>query len=74
MKKKDVKIGETYVAKVSGILAPVKILGENRYGGWDGMNVRTGRPIRIKSAQRLRRVLGDKQTEGWINVIRGTNQ
>jgi len=54
MKKDQVKIGETYRAKVSGTLADVKITGENPHGGWDGINVATNRKVRIKSAQRLR--------------------
>ena len=55
MKKADIEIGKTYVVKVSGILAPVRITGESRYGGWDGVNTKTNRTIRIKSAQRIRR-------------------
>ncbi|RMF84298.1 MAG: hypothetical protein D6744_03325 [Planctomycetota bacterium] len=54
MKKKDVEIGATYVAKVSGKLARVRIERESPYGGWDAKNVETGRRVRIKSAQRLR--------------------
>ena len=56
MKKADIIIGQTYVVKVSGILAPVRITGESRYGGFDGVNTKTGRTIRIKSAQRIRRL------------------
>ena len=55
MKKAEVKIGQTYIAKVSGILSPVKILGDSSYGGWDGMNIQTKRRVRIKTAGRLRR-------------------
>jgi hypothetical protein len=54
MKKKDVQIGRTYIARVSGSIVPVRIERENPYGGWDGRNLRTGRPVRIRSAQRLR--------------------
>lgn len=54
MKKKDVKIGSSYTAKVSDKLTTVRITGESRYGGWDAINVNTGRPVRIRSAQRLR--------------------
>ena len=68
MKKHEVIIGETYVAKVSGILAPVKITGENRHGGWDGINVRTGRSIRVMSAQRLRRIwTNSHEVSTWKN-------
>ena len=54
MKKDQVKIGQVYAAKVTGKIVPVRITGESRHGGWDAINVRTKRPVRIKSAQRLR--------------------
>jgi len=54
MKKKDIVVGRVYVAKVSERLVPVRILAESRFGGWDARNERTGRAVRIKSAQRLR--------------------
>jgi len=56
MKKANVEIGKTYQAKVSGKLAKVRITGESRFGGWDGINVTTNKKVRIKSAQRLRLV------------------
>lgn len=58
MKKKDVVVGKTYIAKVSNKLARVRIDQECRYGGWYATNLDTGRKIRIKSAQRLRREAG----------------
>lgn len=54
VKKSDVKVGGEYVAKVSDKLTTVKITGESRHGGWDAKNVKTGKEVRIKSAQRLR--------------------
>lgn len=59
MKKNDVETGATYVAKVSGKLARVRIERESPHGGWDATNVDTGRRVRIKSAQRLRRAVTD---------------
>ena len=59
MKKEQVQIGGTYVAKVSGQLAPVRIDAESRYGGWDATNIATNRKVRIKSAQQLRREVSD---------------
>ncbi len=59
MKKNDVETGATYVAKVSGKLARVRIERESPYGGWDATNVDSGRRVRIKSAQRLRRAVSD---------------
>lgn len=54
MKAKDVKIGGTYVAKVSGKLSKVRIVRESTYGGWDAVNTSTNRAVRIKTAGRLR--------------------
>jgi hypothetical protein len=55
MTKAEVQIGKTYVAKVSGKLADVRITRVSPYGGWYGVNVGTLREVRIRSAQRLRR-------------------
>jgi hypothetical protein len=55
MKKNDVKIGQAYMAKVTNSVVPVRIDASNPQGGWDAKNVATGRKVRIKSAQRLRR-------------------
>jgi hypothetical protein len=55
MKKQDVQIGSTYIVKVSGVLAKVRITGESPYGGWRGTNLATGREVRIRTAARLRR-------------------
>jgi hypothetical protein len=54
MKKKDVKIGGLYAARVSGKLVAVEVLRESRNGGWDAINTETKRDVRIKSAARLR--------------------
>ena len=54
MKNSEVKIGQTYRAKVSGSVQDVRITGENPHGGWDAVNVLTKRKVRIKSSQRLR--------------------
>ena len=55
MKKREIEIGTTYIVKVSGVLANVRITGESLYGGWRGTNLATGREVRIRSAARLRR-------------------
>ncbi len=55
MKMAEVRIGEVYVAKISGRLVPVRIEGESVYGGWVGRNTITERTVRIRSAQKLRR-------------------
>ena len=54
MKKQDVQIGQTYTVKVSGKLAPVKIISESQYGGWEGLNTKTHKSVRIRSAAKLR--------------------
>jgi hypothetical protein len=54
MKKRDVKVGGTYLAKVSDRVVPVHIYRESTHGGWDATNIFTGRLVRIRSAQRLR--------------------
>ena len=54
MEKNEIKIGEQYTCKVSDKIVVVKITGENPHGGWDATNLKTGKAVRIKSAQRLR--------------------
>jgi len=71
MKKHEVKIGGTYVAKVSQRLTTVRITGESHYGGWDAVNTKTGRAIRIKSAQRLRY---DSKRLGLISAMLDKNK
>ena len=54
MQKQNVKVGSTYIVKVSGVLARVRITREHQRGGWYGINLATGREIRIRTAARLR--------------------
>lgn len=53
MKKKDVKIGGVYIAKVSDRKTLVRIERAAWHGGWDATNLRTKRQIHIKTAARL---------------------
>jgi len=54
MKKNEVRIGETYYARVSGRATRVRILDESGYGpGWVARNETTGRDVHIRTAQRL---------------------
>ncbi len=48
MQKHNVKVGSTYIVKVSGTLARVRITREHERGGWCGINLATGREIRIR--------------------------
>jgi len=59
MKNSDVQMGATYLVKVADNLVPVKIVREHPSGGWEGTSEKTGKTICIKSAQRLRKRLGD---------------
>jgi hypothetical protein len=54
MQKQNVYIGATYIVKVSGTLAKVRITRDHARGGWYGTNLATGREIRIQTAARLR--------------------
>ena len=54
MQKRNVQIGTTYIVKVSGTLAKVRLTREHDRGGWYGTNLATGREIRIRTAARLR--------------------
>ncbi len=54
MQKRNVQIGTTYIVKVSGTLAKVRLTREHDRGGWFGTNLATGREIRIRTAARLR--------------------
>lgn len=55
MRKDDVVAGAHYVAKVSGGMAIVKIVGASVFGGWNAVNIKTNRRVRIHGAGRLRR-------------------
>jgi len=57
MKKDEIKIGNAYQAKVSDRIVTVRIDSTNSHGGWNATNTATGKRIRIKSAQRLRRAV-----------------
>ena len=54
MKKDDVMLGGEYAVKVNGQIVCVVVEDEHPAGGWVGTNQKTGKQVRIKSAQRLR--------------------
>ena len=54
MKKSEIEVGGQYTCKVSDKIVVVRITGENPHGGWDATNMKTGKAVRINSAQRLR--------------------
>lgn len=55
MQKHNIKLGSAYIVKVSGALTKVRITREHERGGWYGINLATGREIRIRTAARLRK-------------------
>ena len=62
MRKAEVKVGGTYLAKVSGAVVPVRIQSTHPRNGWVGVNTVTRREVRIKTAARLRREVKPQQT------------
>jgi len=54
MKKEDIRINGYYSAKVNHRLTVVRIIDENPEGGWNAINTKTGKRIRIKSPAALR--------------------
>lgn len=58
MKKQDVQIGKQYVAKISGKLTTIRLTNVSPYGGWDAVNIATGRVVRIRTAAKLRKPAG----------------
>jgi hypothetical protein len=67
MQKHNVRVGSTYIVKVSGTLARVRITREHNRGGWYGINLATGREIRIRTAARLR---SDASPDGSRKPVR----
>lgn len=71
MKKDEVKVGGTYLAKVTDKVVPVRLDAANPHGGWDGTNLKTNKKVRIKSAQRLRGPARDDisiaRSVGWTD-------
>ena len=68
MKKNEVTLGGIYQAKVSNKIVDVRIEREHPNGGWEATNLTTGKTVRIKSAQRLRKTvsLQTQQTQPSI--------
>jgi hypothetical protein len=53
MKKADIKINSIYAMKVGKNTVGIRIMSQNQYGHWVGVNVNTNNPVLIKSADRL---------------------
>lgn len=75
MKAKDIQVGRSYLVKVSGSVVPVRVTGlfgytigrgsrEQFRDGWTGINVTTGRAVKVRSPQKFRgEVSRDGQTQ-----------
>jgi len=63
MRKDQVHVGHTYVAKISDKLTRVRIDGENAHGGWDATNLTTNKQVRIKSPAKLRGPASDGERQ-----------
>jgi hypothetical protein len=57
LRKRDVRIGVVYAAKVSGNLCTIRINSAMMAGGWLATNLNTSRLVRIRGARRLREIL-----------------
>lgn len=73
MKKEDIKIGQVYAAKVSDKVVTVRIEKENPRGGWEAINLHTNRPVRIKSAQRLRHAIQRDDVADTVKAVASDN-
>lgn len=56
MKKDDVQIGGTYLAKVGARSVEVRIDSDNAKGGWNATATGSGKPVRVKDVRHLRPV------------------
>lgn len=63
MKKDEVEVGGTYLAKVGTRMVEVRVERENGRGGWDASSVATGKPIRLKDPKHLRPVKAAKAAD-----------
>ncbi len=63
MKKDEVEVGGTYLAKVGTRQVEVRVERENGRGGWDASSVATGKPIRLKDPKHLRPVKAAKAAD-----------
>jgi hypothetical protein len=62
MKANEIVPGSIYVAKISGTLRLVRVLGPSPYGGYDIVNLETGRRARTRSAAKFRRPATKEET------------
>ena len=66
MRAKDVRLGGTYAARVSGRVVPVTLTAESVFGGWDGENEETGKRVRVHTAARLHYPMHRDEGGRWV--------
>ena len=54
MLKAEIKLGKVYRVKVNGRLTRVRLDSVSPFGGWQGINLVTGRKVHIRTAAKLR--------------------
>jgi hypothetical protein len=70
MKQSEVSVGKVYAVKVSSKLAPVMLTSVSHQGGWNALNLKSQRGIRIHTAAKLRyEVIKDPTTQIWRRKI-----
>lgn len=69
MKKDQVHVGDTYIAKISDKLTRVRIDGANTHGGWDATNLTTNKKVRIKSPAKLRGTAPDGEAKQRTKAV-----
>jgi hypothetical protein len=63
MKKDEIQVGGTYLAKVGTRMVEVRVERENGRGGWDASSIATGKPVRLKDPKHLKPVKAKAATE-----------
>lgn len=53
MRAKDIEVGNTYRALVSGKITVVRVIKINPNGGYWATNIRTGRTVKMRTAARF---------------------
>ena len=69
MKSSSVRIGQTYMTKLSKHVVPVRIDGIHAEGGWEGKSLSSGRTVRIKSARQLQRKCTPADLAGFAKEV-----
>jgi len=63
MRKREVKVGEVYLAKLDGKLVPVRVEHAGIWGGWEVRNLETDSLLWILHGSRLRAAVKEGKNE-----------